>query len=79
MDKSDLIGYARMSEIMAQGESAGFAYWINELVKSDGLDLRSEVPKEKRQLYRRITRFLIKNEFENKDELRNGELKHIVK
>ena len=57
---------------MAGGEPAGFGYWIGVLVNSGGLDLKQEVPKEKRSVFRKLARLLVRNEFEHVDELRNG-------
>ena len=58
---------------MAQGEPAGFGYWIGVLVDACGLPLREEVPREKRPLFRKLARFLVENEFEHVSQLRNGE------
>ena len=57
---------------MAQGEPAGFGYWIGVLVDESGLALREEVPREKRALFRKLARFLVENEFEHVRELENG-------
>ena len=35
---------------MAQGEPAGFGYWIGVLVQESGVAFRDEVPREKRVL-----------------------------
>ena len=44
---------------MAQGEPAGFGYWIGVLVDACGLPLREEVPREKRPVFRKLARFLV--------------------
>ena len=58
---------------MAVGEPAGFGYWIGVLVESAGLDLKNEVPKEQRGVFRRLARFLVANDFDHVDQLRGGE------
>ena len=62
---------------MAVGEPAGFGYWIGVLVESAGLDLKNEVPKEKRGVFRRLARFLVANDFDHVDQLRGGEREHL--
>jgi len=57
---------------MAQGEPAGFGYWIGILVKANGLPSKDEVPREKRVLFRKLARFLVDNEFEHVSQLKNG-------
>ena len=57
---------------MAQGEPAGFGYWIGVLVKESDLAFKDEVPRDKRALFRKLARFLVENEFEHVSELRNG-------
>ena len=57
---------------MAQGEPAGFGYWIGILVNASGLPSKDEVPREKRVLFRKLARFLVDNEFEHVSELKNG-------
>ena len=57
---------------MASGEPAGFGYWIGVLVDSVGLDLKKEVPKEMRNVFRRLARFLVANEFDHVNQLRGG-------
>lgn len=57
---------------MAQGEPAGFGYWIGVLVTESGLAFREEVPREKRVLFRKLARFLVENEFEHVSELKDG-------
>ena len=57
---------------MAGGEPAGFGYWIGVLVNSSGLNLREEVPRDKRVVFRKLARLLVANEFEHVDQLRDG-------
>ena len=57
---------------MAGGEPAGFGYWIGVLVGSAGLDVKKEVPKEMRNVFRRLARFLVANDFDHADQLRGG-------
>ena len=57
---------------MAGGEPAGFGYWIGVLVGSAGLDVKKEVPKEMRNVFRRLARFLVANNFDHADQLRGG-------
>ena len=45
---------------MAQGEPAGFGYWIGVLVNGSGLEFREEVPRDRRLLFRKLVRFLVK-------------------
>ena len=59
---------------MAQGEPAGFGYWIGVLVQEAGLALREEVPRDKRVLFRKLAKFLVRNEFEHVSQLHNGML-----
>ena len=56
---------------MAQGEPAGFGYWIGILVKASGLAYKDEVPREKRILFRKLARLLVDNEFEHVSQLEN--------
>ena len=63
---------------MAQGEPAGFGYWIGVLVDACGLPLREEVPREKRPVFRKLARFLVENEFEHVSQLRNGQQHSII-
>ena len=58
---------------MAQGEPAGFGYWIGVLVRESGLAFRDEVPRDKRVLFRKLARFLVVNEFEHVSQLRKGQ------
>jgi hypothetical protein len=58
---------------MAQGEPAGFGYWIGVLVRESGLAFRDEVPRDKRVLFRKLARFLVENEFEHVRQLRKGQ------
>ena len=58
---------------MAQGEPAGFGYWIGVLVRESGLAFRDEVPRDKRVLFRKLARFLVENEFEHVRQLRQGQ------
>lgn len=58
--------------VMAQGEPAGFGYWIGVLVKETGLALKEEVPRDKRALFRKLARFLVENEFDHVSQLVNG-------
>ena len=57
---------------MAAGEPAGFGYWIGVLVDSGGLNLREEVPRDKRSVFRRLARFLVRNEFDHVKQLCGG-------
>ena len=57
---------------MAAGEPAGFGYWIGVLVDSGGLNLREEVPRDKRSVFRRLARFLVVNEFDHVKQLCGG-------
>ena len=57
---------------MASGEPAGFGYWIGVLVNNCGLDLKEEVPKEKRGQFRKLARLLVTNEFDHVSQLRDG-------
>ena len=61
---------------MAQGEPAGFGYWIGVLVKETGLALKEEVPRDKRALFRKLARFLVENEFEHVSQLVDGQCMH---
>ena len=63
---------------MAAGEPAGFGYWIGVLVESAGLDLKNEVPKEMRSVFRRLARFLVANDFDHVDQLRGGVRAHLL-
>jgi hypothetical protein len=63
---------------MAQGEPAGFGYWIGVLVDACGLPLREEVPREKRPVFRKLARFLVENEFEHVSQLRNGQQNSVI-
>ena len=49
---------------MAQ-QVAGYAYWISALVKNSGLHVRSDIPREKRHLFRELARLLLKNDFDD--------------
>ena len=57
---------------MAQGEPAGFGYWIGVLVKETGLALKEEVPRDKRALFRKLARLLVENEFDHVCQLVDG-------
>ena len=63
---------------MAQGEPAGFGYWIGVLVDTCGLPLREEVPREKRPVFRKLARFLVENEFEHVSQLWNGQQHSVI-
>ena len=42
------------------------------LVQEAGLALREEVPRDKRVLFRKLAKFLVRNEFEHVSQLLNG-------
>ena len=44
------------------------------LVQEAGLALREEVPRDKRVLFRKLAKFLVRNEFEHVSQLHNGML-----
>ena len=44
---------------------AGYAYWVNALVTEYGCPVRDELPKEKRELFRELARFILNNGFDN--------------
>ena len=44
---------------------AGYAYWVNALVTEYGCLVRDELPKEKRELFRELARFILNNGFDN--------------
>ena len=50
-------------------EVAGYAYWISTLVESCGIHVRSELPREKRRLFRELARLLLANEFDDVGQL----------
>ena len=62
-----------LAATMAQGEPAGFGYWIGVLVRESGLAFRDEVPRDQRVLFRKLARFLVENEFEHVRQLRKGQ------
>ena len=64
--------YLSVIVLMASGEPAGFGYWIGVLVDCCGLDVKSEVPREKRGQFRKLARLLVSNEFEHVSQLRDG-------
>ena len=57
---------------MASGEASGFGYWVGVRVAESAIQFRDEVPKDKRALFRKLVRFLIANEFEHVDQLKDG-------
>ena len=56
---------------MAQ-QVAGYAYWISALVESCGIHVRSELPREKRRLFRELARLLLANEFDDVAQLKSS-------
>ena len=72
-------GFLSAVLVMAGGEPAGFGDWIIEvLVDSAGLGSKNEVPKEMRNVFRRLARFLVANDFDHVDQLRGGSRARVI-